>query len=200
MWSRDPTCTPDCTTSNFYFFQTDKLTYDGFHTWLLENENFSEVTKWLLLEQRSSKRLRLSSVDDTPSFYQSLGKITKRKSWQSINFYSLCFDTQPNVVWHVYRDKLWDFISTNLHILFAHGFERILPPIFGKWIRQKGDGILYKWEMLFSRYLAKSALNVRDRKSALNVRDRKSLGSKCVEMGDVVLSKFRHIRSEGLWW
>ena len=52
--------------------------------------------------------------------------------------------------------------------------------------------------MLFSRYLAKSALNVRDRKSALNVRDRKSLGSKCVEMGDVVLSKFRHIRSEGL--
>jgi len=58
------------------FKKVEKLCYEEFYDWILENENFCDVSKWLLSEQRGRRGIKLSSFDDTPSFYQSLERIT----------------------------------------------------------------------------------------------------------------------------
>eukprot|EP00795_Rhopilema_esculentum_P015115 gene15115-6296_t len=50
----------------------EKFTYEDFYDWILQNENFCDVSKWLLSEQRGNRGVKLSSIDDTPSFYQCL--------------------------------------------------------------------------------------------------------------------------------
>ena len=63
----------------FIVLQVEKLCYEEFYDWILENENFCDVSKWLLSEQRGRRGIKLSSFDDTPSFYQSLERITNCK-------------------------------------------------------------------------------------------------------------------------
>ena len=57
----------------------ESLSYDEFYKWLTQNHEFSTVTRWLLEEQMSEHRIRISSDDNTPSFYSSLAKLTKCK-------------------------------------------------------------------------------------------------------------------------
>ena len=61
----------------YIFLQTESLSYDEFYKWLTQNHEFSTVTRWLLEEQMSEHRIRISSNDNTPSFYSSLAKLTK---------------------------------------------------------------------------------------------------------------------------
>ena len=62
----------------------EKLAFAEFFNWIVKNEDCCDVTKWLLSEQKKNKGIKLSSTDDTPSFYQSLGKITKCEKRNSL--------------------------------------------------------------------------------------------------------------------
>jgi len=51
------------------------------------NSDFSSVTLWLIEEQKGNSGIKLSSVEDKPSFHKSLASFCKRMFNLTIIFY-----------------------------------------------------------------------------------------------------------------
>ena len=55
--------------------QAEKLTYEEFRAWLLENQDATSITRWLLCTAGTASN-SLASPVDTPTFYQTLAGVT----------------------------------------------------------------------------------------------------------------------------
>lgn len=59
------------------FLQGDKVNYERFRTWLLQNKEAFTLSRWLL---SGGVCVTLTDDSDTPTFYQTLAGVTHCKS------------------------------------------------------------------------------------------------------------------------
>lgn len=61
--------------------QSEKVTFEEFHEWLLQHPEATSLTRWLLSEPSS---VTLSNDLETPTFYQTLAGVTHRECHLSL--------------------------------------------------------------------------------------------------------------------
>lgn len=61
----------------FVFVQGDKVNYDRFRNWLLQDKEAFTLSRWLL---SGGVCVTLTDDSDTPTFYQTLAGVTHRKA------------------------------------------------------------------------------------------------------------------------
>lgn len=61
----------------FLFVQGDKVNYDRFRNWLLQDKEAFTLSRWLL---SGGVCVTLTDDSDTPTFYQTLAGVTHRKA------------------------------------------------------------------------------------------------------------------------